>query len=131
MIEVNSKIINPEELMTRVRKNILNKQEYNISDKVLIRDNVSLSEVNKEVEELYINIQKMNETWEIHDSVIRSHRKILGPFLVFGKRFIRKMIYWLIRPYIEQQVNFNAAATRAISDIARIQSQIKDSIENN
>lgn len=131
MIEISTKIINPEELINRVRKNILNKEEYNYSTKNSTKDNANFNEINNDIDTLYMNIQKLNETWELRDVVIRSHRRLLGPFLILGKRFVRKMIYWLIRPYIEQQVNFNAAATRSISDIARIQSQIIDSIENN
>lgn len=130
MVEVNSKIIDSTELMDRVRKNILNKKEVTIGDELFIDKNLNLDSINKDIDSLFMNIQKLNETWQIHDSVIKSHRKILGPFLVFAKRFVRKMLYWLMRPYIDQQVKFNSYATRAISDIARIQSQLISSLNN-
>lgn len=130
MIEVNTKIIDPTELMDRVRKNVLNKKEITIDDELFINENLNLEGINKDIDSLFINIQKLNETWQIHDSVIKSHRKILGPFLVLAKRFVRKMLYWLMKPYIDQQVNFNSSATRAISDIARIQSQLVNALNN-
>lgn len=130
MIEVNNKIINPKDLMDRVRKNILNKKEVNVSNEFFTAENINLDGINKDIDSLFINIQKLNETWQINDFNIKSHRKILGPLLVLAKRFIRKMLYWLFRPYINQQVNFNAVATRAISDIARIQSQLINSLDS-
>lgn len=129
MIEVNNKIINPEELMERVRKNVLDKKEIKVEDYSFIDNNLNVSSLSKDIDSLYVNIQKMNETWGIHDFTIRSHRKIIGPVLVLGKRLVRKMLYWLIRPYLDQQINFNAATTRAISDMARIQSQLVNMLE--
>lgn len=130
MIEVNNRIINPKDLMDRVRRNVLNKKEIYVSDELFTAENIDLDGINKEIDSLFMNIQKLNETWQINDFDIKSHRKILGPFLVLAKRFVRKMVYWLIRPYIDQQVKFNAAATRAISDIARIQSQLINSLDS-
>lgn len=131
MIEVNNKIINPEELIARVRKNILNKKETKIEQYSFINGDLNINSLNKDIDSLYMNIQKMNEIWEIRDFTIRSHRKFIGPFLVLAKRAVRKTLYWLIRPYWEQQINFNAATTRAISDICRIQSQLIDMREVN
>ncbi|MZK53461.1 hypothetical protein [Clostridium beijerinckii] len=129
MIEVNSKIINPEELMMRVKKSVLNKKEIKVEGYSFTDVNINSSSLSKDIDSLHINIEKMNETWEIRDFTIRSHRKFIGPFLILAKRAVRKILYWFIKPYWEQQTNFNAAATRAISDMARIQSQLINMLE--
>lgn len=40
------------------------------------------------------------------------------------KRFIRKMTYWFIRPYWEQQIEYNKSIKAAVEDIYRIQCEL-------
>jgi len=129
MINIDNKIIDPKILMERVRKDVLHKKKIEYEMNASINGNMDLSDLSKDIDSIYINIQKLNENWQISDMTIKSHRKYIGRFIVFVKRLVRKMIYWFIRPYWDQQVNFNAATTRAISDIARIQSKLINSIE--
>ena len=40
------------------------------------------------------------------------------------KRFIRKMTYWFIKPYWEQQIEYNKSIKAAVEDIYRIQCEL-------
>ena len=48
----------------------------------------------------------------------RSHRRVLGPFIVGLKSFVARLLSWQIRPLVQQQSQYNAAATRAILGLA-------------
>jgi O-antigen chain-terminating methyltransferase len=62
-----------------------------------------------------------NLNWNLRiETPITSHRKFLGPVLVFGRRLVRKYLRWYINPPLEQQKEFNASATRSINSITRI-----------
>jgi len=130
MIEVDNKIIDPKILMERVRKNVLNKKELEYEINTSINSNLDLNDLSKDINSIYMNLQKLNDNWQIHDMTIRSHRRYIGKYIVFAKRVVRKIIYWFIRPYWDQQVKFNEATTKAISDITKIQTQLINSIES-
>jgi 2-polyprenyl-3-methyl-5-hydroxy-6-metoxy-1,4-benzoquinol methylase len=49
---------------------------------------------------------------------IRSHRKILGPFIVIGKKIVRKCLRWYINPPWEQQKEFNLGISGSIDSLA-------------
>lgn len=71
---------------------------------------------------LHQNVQKLNEQWNIVDGPVRSHKPVIGGLVTLLKRCIRKSIYWLIHPYWEQQIQFNATVAAAVSDLYRLQS---------
>lgn len=73
---------------------------------------------------LYQNIQKLNEEYNIVDGPVQSHKPIIGGLITLLKRCIRKSTYWFIRPYWNQQIQFNATVAAAVSDIYRLQSNI-------
>ncbi len=54
---------------------------------------------------------------------IVSHRKFIGPLIVFVKRLIRKAIKWYTEPICDQQTRFNA-------DVLRILQSYQSNIEN-
>ena len=130
MIEMSNKVIDPKVLMERVRKNVLNKNGSEYETNIEVYSNINLNELKNDIDALYMNIQYLNERYKINDFTIKSHRKIVGPVIVFCKRFIRKMLYWFIRPYWEEQIKFNEAARNAIEDIAKIQSNLVNSIKD-
>lgn len=79
---------------------------------------------NRDLDFLHKNIEKLNEQWNIVDGPVQSHKPVIGGFVTLIKRCIRKSIYWLIRPHWEQQIQFNATVTAAISDLYRLQSNL-------
>ena len=124
IIKVDNSRINADELMERIRKTILLKDATirieNSADSYV--DGLRMAQ--KEMDSLKGNIQKVNMSWSIHDSEIRSHRRVVGPIIVFFKRAVRKSTFWLIRPYWDQQIRFNEAVTKALLDLAKIDEEI-------
>ena len=58
----------------------------------------------------------------VQEPVALSHRPRLGRFFVFfRKAFFHLFLKWFIRPVLEQQNGFNAAAARLIQDLAESQ----------
>lgn len=49
---------------------------------------------------------------------IYSCRKVMGPFIVFGKRVVRKLLKWYLEPVCFQQTDFNRATTAAVEELA-------------
>ena len=47
---------------------------------------------------------------------LKSNRKIIGKWIIFFKRIVRKCLKWYIEPICFQQTEFNTAATSAISN---------------
>lgn len=75
------------------------------------------------------NVAQLNQSWSIEEARLSSDVPVLGGMIVFVKRCIRKAISWFVRPYWEQQVAFNGAVARAVSDIYRIQSRMLQGAE--
>lgn len=48
---------------------------------------------------------------------ITSHRPIIGPFIVFGKRVVRKLLKWYVERVCQMQSDFNAAAVDEIQNL--------------
>ncbi|WP_019007111.1 FkbM family methyltransferase [Cohnella laeviribosi] len=71
-----------------------------------------------ELDEINRNISIMHQTKDNYDHrPITSHRKFIGPAIVFGKKVARKFLKWYIRPIVVQQTEFNHAATTSINRI--------------
>lgn len=68
--------------------------------------------------ELYSNIVSNNQLWDIPvEEKITSHRKVVGPLIVFLKKIIKKLLYWLVtKPFLVQK-NFNGSVTRTLNEI--------------
>lgn len=49
---------------------------------------------------------------------IYSCRKVMGPFIVFGKRVVRKLLKWYLEPVCFQQTDFNRATTAVVEELA-------------
>lgn len=75
-----------------------------------------------DLDNLHQNVQQLNEKWNIVDGPVQSQKPIIGGLLTILKRCIRKSVYWLIRPYWDQQIQFNATVAAAVSDLYRLQS---------
>lgn len=66
------------------------------------------------------NLEKLEKLYEIQDTSIDN----MNPIKRFVKRVVRKMTYWLIRPYWTQQIEFNIALKNIVSDMYRIQTKL-------
>lgn len=66
--------------------------------------------------ELEENVILINSLWNIdYDFQIRSHRKIIGRLLVFGKKVTRKLLKWYVRDTGIEQNKFNAYIVKAMN----------------
>lgn len=61
----------------------------------------------------YLKIMEQTRENHAHRTIF-SHRRILGPCIVFGKKVVRKFLKWYLDPVAMQQTEFNSAATPAI-----------------
>lgn len=60
--------------------------------------------------------ERVNQLYQVHYyRVIHSHRKVLGPVIIFFKKVIRKILKFLFEPMLEEQNEFNGAATASIN----------------
>lgn len=78
----------------------------------------------KDLELLKNNLERANQFANIKDTEITSYRTAGSGLVKMIKRVIRKMIYWFVKPYWDQQVEFNLAMKGAVEDLYRIQSKI-------
>jgi 2-polyprenyl-3-methyl-5-hydroxy-6-metoxy-1,4-benzoquinol methylase len=63
--------------------------------------------------------EEANRTWGVgSEKPITSHRKVIGRFIVFGKKVARKLLRWYINPIIEEQNRFNAQLTGALNELS-------------
>lgn len=70
------------------------------------------------------NLESVNRHWHIEDEFeIKSHRRVIGRFIVLYKKFVRKMLRWYITPMIRQINIYNSYNTKTLN-------YIKVSIEN-
>lgn len=81
-------------------------------------------EVLRDLEFLKNNLERANQFSNIKDTEITSYRTAGSSMVKMVKRVIRKMIYWFVKPYWDQQVEFNLAIKNAVEDIYRIQSRL-------
>ncbi len=66
-------------------------------------------------------LRRLCQTWEvgIKQANITSHRKIVGPFIVGVKRALFPILRILLKDFIKQQRDFNAAAITLLADLSR------------
>ncbi|MFZ3102066.1 MAG: class I SAM-dependent methyltransferase, partial [Desulfitobacteriaceae bacterium] len=74
------------------------------------------SGTNNELNRLSLETRQNNLNWNISlENNITSHRKIIGRFIVLGKKVIRKFLRWYINPLLDRQREFNGGVTRSLS----------------
>lgn len=110
MIQTDERIINSEELLNKIRTKVLNKG---------LDKRASLANIDYDYSFILSRMRNdmliLERSWNIQDSEIKA-----GFIRRSIKRLIRKSVYWLIRPYWDQQIAFNAAATRIIGDMLKL-----------
>lgn len=128
MIRLDNSIIDSVVLLKRLRQNILMKdicEESNNEVKSINNDfslsNSEIIQLQQELGAMYNNIVNLNNTWEIKDTKIECYSYHFKRVKLLLKKIIRKMVYWLIKPYWEQQSSFNGAVTRCLSDSLKAQ----------
>jgi SAM-dependent methyltransferase len=111
VIELDSAVISPDELLARVRVHLHGPDAQP----------QRRPEGGEDARLLEENVRQLHNTWPVPgQQFISSHRAVIGPLIVLGKKVLRK----LSRRYFEHrwgaQVSFNGAVTRAVSDLMRL-----------
>lgn len=137
MIEIDNRIIDPEELLERVRRNVLNKvlpEKLDIDKRIDTRINVSkesMELLEREMNNFHKEIKKLEEQWVIQEPEIVSYRKNFASFRILVKKIVKKCVFWIIKPYWEQQIQFNGNVTKSFQDIEKIQEYIMQQMKEN
>jgi glycosyltransferase involved in cell wall biosynthesis len=66
------------------------------------------------------NLEKLESLYDIQDTPIDN----VSPIKRAVKRLMRKLTYWLIKPYWTQQVEFNITLKNIVNDMYRIQTRL-------
>ena len=83
-----------------------------------------MDNLQKDIELLQDNLLTMQELWDLREPDLNWRRNPAKyPFQLF-KKFLRRIIRWILRPDYQMQIEFNGAAVRAVGDISRIQNSI-------
>lgn len=117
-------MVNAEEIIYAMKK-VMKCESGIIDDKYVNNSrkakNMVINEIDEYINKMEYNRQENNTKWNVitHNN-ITSHRKILGRFIVFIKRVIRKSLKWYINPIMDQQREFNASITRTSNDMSNV-----------
>lgn len=114
-IEFNDPDVNVEDIINRMKSELsMHGIEENIDDMMLpLRVDHNNSE---SFSQLQSNLEIVNRLWNNpSEYVITSHRKFIGPVIVFAKKIMRKCLRWYINPIVYSQNEFNGSITRTIN----------------
>lgn len=109
-----------EEVMGRIKKSM-----SEVKNDHIVKDPVKDQDVEVDIQFIYDKLEmdlrncSANRNIVI-DHPIASHRKIIGPFLIFGKKLVKKYLSWYIDPPLIRQKDFNGSAIRSISTLRDI-----------
>lgn len=77
------------------------------------------------------NIKQNNYLWDIPtNESITSHRKKIGKIIVFFKKIIRKLLYWLVSKPLLQQKEFNGSITRSLNEVLNVLTNLQKKSNN-
>jgi O-antigen chain-terminating methyltransferase len=128
-----------EELMDHLKKQIVsyssgeNIEQENYKHLPINPDHSGDARINLEA---LINEREANNVlWNVTAEMpITSHRKLIGKFIVYGKKIVRKMLRWYVSKTFEKQSSFNGSVTRSINEVSNILITMKariDELEHN
>ena len=65
-------------------------------------------------------LRRLCQLWEVRLRVneISSHRKVIGPVIVFAKRIMLRLMQFLMKDALHQQRSFNAEVIRALAEMS-------------
>ena len=98
----------------------------------MIDQDINIQKIEKYFEELDRCLRKMDTNRENYAfRHLYSCRAVIGKFILFGKRVVRKCLKWYIEPVCNQQTEFNNAVTPAIGRLCQLQRTSLDTIQYN
>ncbi len=114
-LEIRDDTVDVQEIMADIRKSL---KERGIHEEDFPNVLSFVGQGGMPGESIQDDMLTINSEWEVvADRPITSHRKVLGPIIVFFKKAIRKCLRWYINPIVDKQRTFNAAIVRVINSI--------------
>ncbi len=128
-----------EKFMKQNKSKVLKIKDYIENEIISIKDQESdlntkenKDLLNFKLQQLESNIDQNNNNWDVNSQQdITSHRKIIGKFIVFSKKIIRKLLSWYINPIVGQQKSFNGSVTRTLNELYKFTKGIIPNINSN
>jgi energy-converting hydrogenase A subunit M len=120
-IEIDDKDIDVKNIMRQIKENIAKRNIQEDITSKLSSDLMSSME-----EHAFVLSRMWNFSGNFH---ISSQRKILGPFIVFGKKTIRKMLRWYIDPIVTNQVELNKELMQSFNTLSKYISELEEKIK--
>ena len=115
MLEVDPDVIAPEVLISRLRQRLGHEAAPVVLEPV------------EDAKVLLDDVRELQARWPVGEDVtISSHRRVLGPAIVFGKKVVRKVVRWYVDARWSRQADFNQHATRAAGDMVSYMTQLAE-----
>ena len=133
ILEIKSSDINVEVIMEEIRQKIKDKgiEVVEFPDmNTLVLKSIGAESTSFNTDNFEVNMLKINKEWNVNaDQPITSHRKLIGGFIVFVKRLIRKCLRWYISPIADQIQQFNSSIVRTLNEIRKYVYSNNETIE--
>ena len=116
VFEIRDNEINVEEIMRRIKENIARRKMQGAYKEV----NDQTAEQNY-LQKISNDLTSINNNWNIENEsyMIFSHRKILGPFLVRGRKLVHGEVRRYVDPIFWKQREFNASIVRILNETTK------------
>lgn len=119
MIEIDSGIIDSEELMKRVKTSAAKK---NIPEKFFGSETRSgYDYIEQILKDVVVNLQKLKQSYAIVERPIVSKRPVIGKIIVLIKKIYRRMTRWIFASYYQQQTQINETVMQTLSGVIELQ----------
>ena len=119
-----------EILEQRVQEHVQKKDYSPDNVSYLAKMNLHLSSSELQVsDEMLEKLRRLCQLWDVSlkPLQITSHRKYIGPLIVFTKKLTFRILQVLLKDFIRQQRSFNAACVDAIANSAnQKQKEVKE-----
>lgn len=119
MIEIDSEIIDSEELMRRVKASALKKEIPKTFFGSETENGYDYTEMI--LKDIAVNLQRLKQSYAIVERPIVSNRPIIGKFIVIVKKCYRKMTRWIFASYYQQQTQINETIMQTLSGMIELQ----------
>ena len=129
--------VNVEEIMKEIHRRVLEKKEKGIYSDADIQKITELKQElspqkNERYSELNLHLRRLHHNWDMaaSSSIIRSHRKVLGPILVAVKKIGSRTLRFFGSAFFTRQTEFNAANVRfssvVLEELTRLSEENKE-----
>ena len=127
VFEIRDDEINVEEIMRKIRENIARRKMQGAYREV---DNHTVEQ--SYLQKISNDLAFINNNWNIENEsyAIFSHRKILGPFLVKGRKLVHGEVRRYVDPIFWKQREFNASVVRILNETTKKVDEFENRIDS-